>query len=720
MNDYNQYNDAKTFLNILSQGNMEETFHFQTFDDNKDSKRPNLNRVLVGTLGQHINELVRLNNAGAGVFVCINRIENSQKREAKSVTKIRAIFADKDDGNFEGFPIEPSIVVQTKNGQHAYWITDEVSRDSFTDLQKAVINTLKTDISIHDLSRVMRLPGFYHRKDPNNIFLVTLFKKNQNKYSLSELTTAFPKVDVKKLAASAIKGNHAEISNFIDKLDGAIQGEAGDSKTFQVACNLVRGFNLSDDEALEYFKKFNEKCSPPWSEADLVRKLESARKSGSGEFGSLLKDITTEQWVNRFIEKNNVKTKYNQKIIFNDEAISASSLVRKAEIQWDNEGKRSKSGVIKNIFEEWESDSRKNILNRVRKVIKFNEKLNYKEGEDPISEFTKALVGDNCVSLDVHRAVIAHFVWQVKRKLFGLPVVHHMCPVLVGKQGSGKTQALDNLIAPLKFLSMEGNLGTFVRESEKFVFGTYFIIKLDEFAKGAKSDLESMKNIITSSDINYRTFYVQKMANMPNVSTFIGASNRSVSEIFNDQTGNRRFYEIPCLDKVNWNEIGGYSEDHGIDYYRLWKSVNENDESPIMPFIANIQKYQEDFRSKSLVEEWLISEELIPLQDSKSEFMATAKLHLDFMNWLKLQNCNFMFTIMKFGKELTKYLENKKKNDGSYYRIKIKLPIQSNFSLLSDPLSTSESVTNKSSDPELDELWARVDKAEISLRRNKN
>lgn len=705
MNDNDQYNEAKTFLNVLSQGNMDEIFHFQTFDDNKDSKRLNLNRILVGTLDQHLDELVRLNKSGAGVFVCVNKIENSQKREAKSVTKVRALFADKDDGNFESFPVEPSMVVQTKNGQHAYWITDEVSRDNFTELQKAVINTLKTDISIHDLPRVMRLPGFYHRKDPNNIFLVTIFSQTQNKYSLSDITTAFPKSELKKISTSSIKGSHSEISKFIDKQDGAVQGEAGDSKTFQVACHLVRGFNLSNEDALEYFKKFNEKCSPPWSEADLVRKLESARKSGSGEFGSLLKNITTEQWVHRFIEKNNVKTKYNQKIIFNDEAISASSLVRKAEIQWDNEGKRSKSGVIRNIFEEWESDSRKNILNRVRKVFEFNEALTYKDGEDPLSEFTKALVGEKCADLNVHCAVIAHFIWQVKRKIFGLPVVHHMCPVLVGKQGSGKTQALDNLIAPLKFLSMEGNLGTFVRESEKFVFGTYFIIKLDEFAKGAKSDLESMKNIITSSDINYRTFYVQKMANMPNVSTFIGASNRSVSEIFNDQTGNRRFYEIPCLDKVNWNEIGGYSEDHGIDYYSLWKSVNENDESPIMPFIANIQKYQEDFRSKSFVEEWLISEELIPLPDSRSEFMATAKLHLDFMNWLKLQNCNFMFTIMKFGKELTKYLENKKKNDGSYYRVKTKSMPPSNFSSFSTPMAMTESLVTKSDDPELDELW---------------
>jgi len=120
MRDNSQYKEAKSFLEALSQGNPNEVFHFQTFDDLRGAKRSTLIKVLVGTLEEHFDELVRLNNMGAGVFVCVNRVNISARREAKNVEKIRAVFADKDDGNFESFPIEPSIVVQTKNGQHAY------------------------------------------------------------------------------------------------------------------------------------------------------------------------------------------------------------------------------------------------------------------------------------------------------------------------------------------------------------------------------------------------------------------------------------------------------------------------------------------------------------------------------------------------------------------------------------------------------------------------
>lgn len=667
-----QFNEAMQFLNTLAQDNPNEIFHFQTFDDQKEHKRTYLNRVLIGTLQKHFDELIKLNNQGAGVFVCVNKIPEGLRREGKNVTSVRAIFADKDDGNFDQFPITPSIVVQTKNGQHAYWVTNEVSCNEFTSIQKAVINKLKTDISIHDLPRVMRLPGFYHRKNPNDIFMVKLLENNKNMYSYTELLGAFPKTYEVKKSIESVKGTHAEVSRFIEKIDGAIEGEAGDNKTFQVACHLVRGFNLSNEDALVYFKEYNKRCVPPWPESELIKKLESARKSGSGEFGELLKNVTTEQWVYKFIEKNNIKTSYNQKVSFNGEIISISALIRKAEIQWDSENRKSKGNIIKYVFEEWEEKSKKDILARTKKIFEFKDRGLKDKNNDELSKFTEALVGKKCNMFLQHRAVLEHFVWQVKRKLFGLPVVHHMCPILVGAQGSGKTVAIENLISPLKHLSMEGNLGTFVRESERFVFGTYYIVKLDEFAKGTKADLESMKNVMTSADVNFRTFYTQKMAYMPNVSTFIGASNRSVAEIFNDQTGNRRFYEIPCLKKVDWEIIGGLTEDEGLDYCNIWQSVDENSESPILPFIDDINNYQEESRSKSLVEQWLDYEALVPNTEDFVKIEPVKKLHLDFMNWLKLQNCNYMYTAAIFGKELSRHLKNRKRNDGSYYEIKDK------------------------------------------------
>ena len=58
-------NFAQAFLNLLDPGS---TFTFQTFGDDKLRKNPRLAQVLHGTLEQHAQQLVKLQQQGAGVF----------------------------------------------------------------------------------------------------------------------------------------------------------------------------------------------------------------------------------------------------------------------------------------------------------------------------------------------------------------------------------------------------------------------------------------------------------------------------------------------------------------------------------------------------------------------------------------------------------------------------------------------------------------------------
>ena len=49
-----------------------------------------------------------------------------------------------------------------------------IPRDQFSALQKSLIDKLGTDAAVHDLPRVMRLPGTLHLKDPAKPRLVKL------------------------------------------------------------------------------------------------------------------------------------------------------------------------------------------------------------------------------------------------------------------------------------------------------------------------------------------------------------------------------------------------------------------------------------------------------------------------------------------------------------------------------------------------------------------
>ena len=69
------------------------------------------------------------------------------------------------------------------------------------------------------------------------------------------------------------------IGRYIGKIPGAISGNRGDSQTFKVAMSLFNGFGCSEAETLEWLRRYNSKCEPPWSEAELRHKARSAAKA---------------------------------------------------------------------------------------------------------------------------------------------------------------------------------------------------------------------------------------------------------------------------------------------------------------------------------------------------------------------------------------------------------------------------------------------------------
>ena len=69
--------------------------------------------------------------------------------------------------------------------------------------------------------------------------------------------------------------------DYLAKVPPAIEGQAGDTRTFTVVCRIVRGFDLTDVEALDVLTNWNATCVPPWSENELEEKIRNARKYGT-------------------------------------------------------------------------------------------------------------------------------------------------------------------------------------------------------------------------------------------------------------------------------------------------------------------------------------------------------------------------------------------------------------------------------------------------------
>ena len=66
----------------------------------------------------------------------------------------------------------------------------------------------------------------------------------------------------------------------------AIQGEGGDTHTYQAVCRIVRGFDLDESDARELLLEWNPTCVPPWSERELDEKIAGALKYGTEPIGA--------------------------------------------------------------------------------------------------------------------------------------------------------------------------------------------------------------------------------------------------------------------------------------------------------------------------------------------------------------------------------------------------------------------------------------------------
>ncbi len=153
---------AARFLTLLG---MRHTF--LTFGEGGAKGKPRLTRTLHGTLAEHAETLAGLNARGAGVFVMVNE-GDGKGRKATNVQRVRALFIDLDGAPLEPVqtaPLPAHCIVESSPGRwHVYWLVSDCRLDQFTPLQSALAARFNGDGVVKDLSRVMRLPGFEHRR----------------------------------------------------------------------------------------------------------------------------------------------------------------------------------------------------------------------------------------------------------------------------------------------------------------------------------------------------------------------------------------------------------------------------------------------------------------------------------------------------------------------------------------------------------------------------
>ena len=201
-------------------------------------------------------------------------------------------------------------------------------------------------------------------------------------------------------------------------------------------------------------------------------------------------------------------------------------------------------------------------------------------------------------------------------------VVNHQVLVLIGRQGIFKTTWLEHLIPPeLRAYCCKFANTTQINKDDRLRLAEFGLINLDELDSMSSRELNTMKSIITASDVNERVAYGYTKERKIRLASFCASSNRR--EFLTDITGNRRWLPFEVENIQNPYETilpyermyaqARYLIQYGFNY---WFDLDD---------IATLEEHNETFRAQES------EEQLLPIlfdvpAEGRGEFMTTAQI----------------------------------------------------------------------------------------------
>lgn len=196
------------------------------------------------------------------------------------------------------------------------------------------------------------------------------------------------------------------------------------------------------------------------------------------------------------------------------------------------------------------------------------------------------------------------FMWCVKRSLAGLTREHDTMPILYNQiQGNGKSTAVRRLVSPMAELVDSITVETLADERKRADLGRFVIGVWDEMEGADKRDTDAIKNALSSQEVSYRPMRTNDNVSIVRTMNFIGTSNKPLSAMVRDSSGNRRFVEVetlPVLDHRIINEI---------DYPLLWQAISEHASAPAKAILVDIRDHQAIGRFEDSVILWMDEED---------------------------------------------------------------------------------------------------------------
>jgi RepB DNA-primase from phage plasmid len=227
-------------------------------------------------------ERYKYNAMGYGIFIAPN--EFCGGRKIANLEKISFWLADIDEGTKEeqlakikDLPIKPTIIIETKKGYHCWWGAVDATLENYKEVEKGLIKRLNADKACTDVSRILRCPGTWHKKDPQNPYFVQMIENNRRAYTEEKMLCAYqlPKPKLKPIKFNGEKKDFLDETKWerIFKLSKISEGNR--NSTMARYTFWLKDSNMPNNEIIYIINGLNQKLAKPLSQEEIDQLLKT-------------------------------------------------------------------------------------------------------------------------------------------------------------------------------------------------------------------------------------------------------------------------------------------------------------------------------------------------------------------------------------------------------------------------------------------------------------
>jgi hypothetical protein len=308
---------AEAFIAKLT-GSPDTTIRLRFFHDSDENNKASFE--IGGTIRDLWPQVEQHQRNGFGCFYFPNEISNLPDQwfaKDGDVIAIRTLATDHDDGLPEKYHKQPTMTVKTsvvngiQKGQ-ALWTVTGMDVKDFKPAQRALAAYYQSDKAICNRSRVLRLPGSHHLKDPSNPQLVTFEDHSdlvEDQRTAADILTGLPAQPAPKppghnsgqpIAEKVLR----EAAAFVDPFDGRADwlplvislrtaNITGDEDGETTMRQVVHEWCVGDLDTADRFQDINRVYSGPDAVNEL---LDTTKVEGDIHLGTFLEAARKGGW----------------------------------------------------------------------------------------------------------------------------------------------------------------------------------------------------------------------------------------------------------------------------------------------------------------------------------------------------------------------------------------------------------------------------------------